>query len=254
LQVTGLRFGYPDRAVLQDVTFSLRHGESVALLGVNGSGKTTLLRVLTGFLPPQAGTVRWDGRPLATLTPRDLARQVSLIDTEDEPFFPLTTAEVVQLGRSPHLGFWGTMSPEDDALAFEAARRLGVAGFWTRPFQELSRGERQRVRVALALATDPAFYFLDEPTSHLDPAQQREVLRVMRELARSQGAGVLAVLHDVNLTRFFDRVLVLHEGRILRDDAPEKILTDETMDRVYGQGVFDIRAVHGVPVGILRDQ
>lgn len=252
LVVKDLRFSFGQgNPLLDGVSFHLSPGETVALLGVNGSGKTTLLRVLTGFLKRATGDVLWNGRSVSAMEPAEIGRCVALVDMDGGPLFETSVAEMIRYGRSPHIGFWGRFSEADDRLALAAARRLGLESFLGSRFQKLSKGEQQRVRLAMALAGQPGFLLLDEPTSHLDPGHQRETLRLVRELATGENIATLAVLHDINLARFFDRIMILHQGRIFRDGPPQQVLSREVLDVVYGPGVFQMRDWNGLPAGVL---
>lgn len=252
LEVRDLSFSFGcGRRLLDGVGFRLAGGETAALLGVNGCGKTTLLRLLTGFIRGGSGEVLWNGRPLAGMDASEVSRCAALVDMDGGPLFETSVAEMIRYGRSPHIGFWGNFSTADDLLAMAAARRLGLEAFLEAPFQRLSKGEQQRVRLATALAAQPAVLLLDEPTSHLDPGHQRETLLLVRELARKEGMATLAVLHDINLARFFDRILILHQGRIYRDGPPAHVLAREVLDTVYGHGVFQLQDWNGAPAGVL---
>ncbi len=253
LVVQGLSFQYEKRRVLHDVTLSLARGEMVALLGINGCGKTTLLRCLTGYLNGEAGTINWDGIPLEQLDVNQRARTVFLSETTHVPPFPCTVGTLIMLGRSAFADRWGNLSSEDRERALAVAASLHVDTMLARPYQELSQGERQRVRLAMALAAETPYLLLDEPTSHLDPSQQAMVLRLLSNHVRETRHGVLAVLHDMNLARLFDRILVLHEGRIAAADRPGRVIEPTTLARIFGAGVFDVIGPPEAPIGVLRD-
>ncbi|MBF0498942.1 MAG: ABC transporter ATP-binding protein [Candidatus Riflebacteria bacterium] len=253
LIVENVHFSFGDHAMLLNgINMFLRPGEQLALLGVNGSGKTSLLRVLTGFLKRRSGVIRWDGVDIDAISTAQLARRVALVDMEGGPLFSMEVRELLLLGRSPHTGIWGRFTPEDECMVMEAATCMNLLPLLDRLWQELSRGEQQRVRLAMALSSKPAFLLLDEPTSHLDPSYQRELLRLCRDLALNRGIGVMAVLHDVNLARHFDRLLLLHEGRILFDGPPAEVLEQSRLDKIYGTGVFSMHSWEGLPVGTLN--
>ncbi len=238
LSVQGIGFRFPETQILKDVSFSIVPGTLTALIGLNGAGKTTLLRCLTGFLKISSGRILWDGRVVGDYSRGDLARKVGFAETNGVPFFPCTVGEMILFGRSPHVGFFGSFSGEDREIAGGLAEAMGLSGLLDRPFDAISAGERQRARLAMALAARPEYLLLDEPTSHLDPFFQVACLRFLRAQARERGLAVLAVLHDVNFARLFDSILVLQDGKISFADSSARIMRQEVLDQIYGKGVF----------------
>jgi iron complex transport system ATP-binding protein len=242
------------RVVLREVSFALRPGEVVALIGANGAGKSTLIAALTGELQPDAGRVTLEGRALADWPAAALARRRAVLPQQSRLAFGFTVEEVVTLGRSPHAGL---PSMRDDGRAVRAAlEAAGVTRFARRDYRRLSGGEQQRVQLARCLAqiasleADAArVLLLDEPVASLDLAFQQSVLRAARREA-AQGCAVLASLHDPNLAAMHaDRVLALGEGRLLADGTPDAVLTPNLLERLYGLPLLRLpHPVTGVPV------
>jgi iron complex transport system ATP-binding protein len=235
LSADGVGFAYGTRAVLRGVSLDVRAGQVVGLVGPNGSGKTTLVRCLTGFLAPGTGRVRLDGRDLSSYGRRPLARLLASVAQAPPIDVPLRVAELVLLGRFPHLA--------SDGLGFESAADLervrqaleecGVLGLAERPVPELSGGELRRVYVARALAQDTPVLVLDEPIAGLDVKHQLAILRVLRQQAAA-GRAVLAVLHDLNLAaEACDRVVLLKGGTVLAEGPPEAVLTPDHVAAAY---------------------
>lgn len=235
VEVAGLVCSYGAHPALEGVTLRVGRGELVGIVGPNGSGKTTLLRAITRVLRPVAGQVRLAGQDVARLRARALARQVAVVGQDEPDGFDFTVAEVVQMGRLPHLGPFQAEGPRDRAAVDRALRLTGTEHLRGRPFASLSGGERQRVLLARALAQEPEVLLLDEPTAHLDVGHQVEVMDRIWHLARAGGVTVLAVLHDLNLAaQYCDRLLLLHRGRVLACGTPAEVLTEATIRTAYG--------------------
>lgn len=233
LRFEGVRLHLDGRPVLDGVDLALDPGEVVVLGGRNGAGKTTLLRVASALLVPESGRVLLHDRPIAEYRRRELARNLAWVPQETAVPFPFRVAEVVLMGRTPHLGLLGFETRGDLAAARGALERLGIAELADRPILELSGGERQLVLVARALAQDAPILLLDEPTAHLDLARRLQILELVRELAQ-EGRSVLVVSHDLGLTaRYGNRVALLADGRILAAGPPATTLTPERLRATF---------------------
>lgn len=240
----GVSAGYGRRVVLDGIDLRLEAGAVTAVLGPNGAGKTTLLRLLAGLNRPTAGRVTWDGSDLAGLSPPQLARRVALVGAEPQIPFAWSALEIVLMGRAPHVATGALEGPEDIQAARAALARVDATELSDRPITELSAGERQRVLIARGLCQDTPVLLLDEPTSHLDPAHASRLTGVLRAAAAG-GRAVVWVAHDVNLAaRGADRLVFLKDQTVAAQGAPDVMLTEEIMRRVYGIGG---RRVDGAP-------
>jgi iron complex transport system ATP-binding protein len=240
------------RPVLCGVELELHEGEVLVLAGRNGVGKTTLLRVATRILAPDAGQVNVAGRRLSAYGRRELARMLALVPQETSIPFPFSVAEVVLMGRAPHLGLLGFESKRDLAIAHTAMERLGIDHLADRSILEVSGGERQLAMVARALAQDARILLLDEPTAHLDVSRRLQVLELVRELAR-EGRSALVVSHDLGLAaRACDRLALLSQGRILAAGSPAEILEPALLRRTFGLEAEILRSADGATVVVPR--
>lgn len=251
LAVSGVIAGYPGLQVLNGIDLTLRTGECVALVGPNGSGKSTVLRLLTDRLRPTAGEVTLDGEAVSRLNRFALARAVALVAQQPQTPSGFLVADVVAMGRTPHLGLFGGPRAADAAAVAAAMRDTDIADLAGRRVETLSGGERQRVVLARALAQEARYLLLDEPTNHLDLRYQLELLAFARREAE-RGTGVLLVLHDLNLAALVaDRLVLLAGGAILADGAPAEVLEAGLLRRAYGADVSVIEAEAG-PVVVGR--
>ena len=232
-----LTIGYRDRVVGRGLDVALKQGEVLALLGPNGGGKTTLLKTLLGILKPLAGEAQIDGRSLEALSIRDRARRVAYVPQVHNPTFAFTVETVVLMGRTAHGGLFSGPSEKDREVADRALNEFGIAHLKQRPYTMISGGERQLVLLARALAQEPQFIVLDEPTASLDFGNQGKVMREIRALAAS-GHGVLFTTHDPNhALRAADRAYLLRSGERVAEGPVRDVLTQGQLETLYGAPV-----------------
>ena len=230
------------RPVATSLHLALWPGELVCLLGPNGAGKSTLLRTLAGLQPPLGGRLDLGSTPLATLSPGERARQLSIVLTERVEVGGLTALELVRLGRHPHTGWLGSLTDHDEAQVRAALAATGTAAFAQRPVGELSDGERQKVLLARALAQDTPVVVLDEPTAHLDLPNRVALMRLLHRLARQTGKGILLSTHELDLAlQAADRVWLLPADGALRTGTPEDLVLSGAFAAAFvGEGLaFD---------------
>jgi iron complex transport system ATP-binding protein len=228
-----LTIGYPDHTVGRGLNVALKTGEVLALLGPNGGGKTTLLKTLLGLLKAKAGEVRLDGAPLAGLSISERARVLAYVPQVHVGTFAFTVETVVLMGRTAHGNLFSRPSAHDRAVAAAALERFGIGRLSARPYTMISGGERQLVLLARALAQEPQFVVLDEPTASLDFGNQGKVMNEIRALAAS-GHGVLFTTHDPNhALRAADRAFLLRDGVALADGAVADVLNKTKLEELY---------------------
>lgn len=218
------------RELLNGISLTLAHGEVLGLVGPNGSGKSTLLRLLAGLVRPDRGHILLEGRPMAPMPQRQIARQIALVAQNAETADRITVRDAVALGRTPWLDALRPWSHEDDAHVARAIRRVDLAHLANRDWSTLSGGERQRAHIARALTQDTRVLLLDEPTNHLDIRHQLSIL----DLVRSLGVSVVIALHDLNQAMRCDRLAVLKNGRLQALGRPADILNPDLLARVFG--------------------
>ena len=234
-KVKDIEFGYrPETPVLKGVDFSVDAGEMVALIGPNGAGKSTLLKLMVGLLRHEKGGIEFDAKPLEKYSPRELAKRVSYLPQDDEIHFPFTVGEVVMLGRWPHSGGAFFDSPSDREAASRAMAKVGIPEWSNRTITELSGGERARVMLAKAIATESICLLLDEPVSDLDLKYRAEAYRLIREMADG-GIGVVIVAHDVGpVSRWADRLVLMADGNVIASGTQDEVLTESNLKTAYG--------------------
>ncbi|MBB1254235.1 ABC transporter ATP-binding protein [Streptomyces sp. OF3] len=211
--------------MLTDLRLTARAGELTVLLGPNGAGKSTLLRTLCGLLPPLAGAVRVAGRDVSHDSALARARRLAVVLTDRVDPGLLSARELVSLGRHPHTGFTGRLTPTDHGIVRWALDAVDAAHLADRPAAELSDGERQRVLTARALAQEPEVILLDEPTAFLDVPSRVALTVLLRDLARDRGPTVVVSTHDLELAlRVADAVWLVDRTGLVHSGAPEDLI------------------------------
>jgi iron complex transport system ATP-binding protein len=240
IDVENVSYQYPSTGfALRDITVQISRQSFLALIGPNGSGKTTLLRLLSNAVQPHGGRILFDGKPLSDVPPRELARQMAVIPSEQYFEFPFRVKDVVAMGRFPHIGRIGRMSAQDWEIVERALRETELDHVKTRAVSELSSGERQRVLVARAIAQSPAVLLLDEPNAHLDINHQISIFRLLRSLHEKRGITVVVVIHDLTAAAAFCKsVILLHLGKIVKSGIPEEVITTDMIRQTYGADVM----------------
>jgi len=227
-------FAYRAENVLQDIELELAPGRFYGLIGPNGSGKSTLLDLLTATRFLKSGQLLFQGRPLGSYGKKELARKISLVPQQFAMGFDFTVAEVVLMGRYPHIPRFSNPTVRDLDLVEDAMEKMQIQSLRHRLITDLSGGEKQRVVVARALAQDTEVLVLDEATANLDIHHTIEIMHVIRRLVQDQSRTVIAAIHDLNLAAAFcDQVIVLNEGRIFKTGAVADVLTSGLITDVF---------------------
>lgn len=238
INLNQVSFSYNETPVLHHIDLVVEEGEMVALLGPNGSGKTTLIKLASGVLRPNKGEIYLSGSRLNRLKRREVAQQVAVVPQQFFTPFTFTLREVVLLGRTPFLKAFSDERSTDGQVVEQAMELVGIEELKDRYFNELSGGERQKAVLAMALAQEPKLLLLDEPTAHLDINHQVEIIELVRNLNRVDGLTVIGAMHDLNMAAlYFDRLILLKDGRIFADGRPDEVLTEDTIREVFSASV-----------------
>lgn len=228
------------KTVLSGIDLQLHRGEFACLLGPNGAGKSTLLRTLAGTQPALHGAVIIGGVALHRLTKKALAQRLSVVLTDRLQVGNLTVYELISLGRFPYTGLRGRLSPRDHQAVHWAIQATHLADLAHQPVTELSDGQRQRVMIARALAQEPEFMLLDEPTAFLDLPTRVEITGLLRRLARQTGLAVLMSTHDLDLAlRTADTLwLITGDSRFICG-APEDLVLNGAFEATFAGAELD---------------
>jgi iron complex transport system ATP-binding protein len=233
---------YGARLVLDRMSIEVSAGAWTSVVGPNGCGKSTLLRALAGLINPQRGSVWLQGRPLMSWPRRDRAKRVTWLAQTVSPS-ALTASECVALGRFAHTGWLGSCQAADDAAIQRAMSATGSLCWANRRLSTMSGGERQRVNLARVLAVEASVLLLDEPTTHLDPPHQEEVIRLLREQTYGYGVTIVSAIHDLSLALMADRLLVIGSNGVIGHGTVREALRGDWLSQAFGTSIAIVR--HG---------
>jgi energy-coupling factor transport system ATP-binding protein len=232
IEIRDMTYGYnEEKKVIQNVSFSLRNGEILAIAGRNGTGKTTITRLVMGLLKPEQGTVFFDGRDVTQSPAAERSAVIGYVfQNPDSQIFANTVLEEAMYSPLQH-GYSGKQAEEK---ARKALREVALLEFAERSPQLLSRGQKQRLAIASALAAEPEVLILDEPTSGQDCRERVQLLRLMRKL-NEEGMSILLVTHDMDiLAEHATRMLVLEQGHIGFEGKPAELFSDKEKTEALG--------------------
>jgi iron complex transport system ATP-binding protein len=238
LQADNITFGYSSKTVLHDVSFSIRKGEIVSLLGPNGCGKTTLLKILLGlFHPKNGGMVRFEGREISSIHQKTLARSIAYVPQFHRASFAYRVLDVVLMGRMPHKTFFARYNTHDVDLARKALEKLSILHLEERPYTEISGGERQLALIARAMTQGAHTFIFDEPANGLDYGNQIRLLEELINLSREGYTFIKSTHFPDHALWVADRVIMMKQGSIIANGSSDETITSENLYSLYGREV-----------------
>lgn len=248
IKLSHVSMRYDGDDVVRDVSLELPPSGLTALIGANGAGKSTLLSGIGRLLPCSGGEITFEGTPLKSWRPRDLARRLAILRQDNHLSVRLSVAELVALGRHPYSR--GSLTSVDERAIEEALACVSMSDLADRFIDELSGGQRQRAFVAMTLAQDADYLLLDEPLAALDLYHGRELMRHLRRIVDDKGTAIVVVLHDVNTAAAYaDRLVAMRDGALVAEGSPEQVMTEETLSDVFSVETRIVE-VNGHPVAV----
>lgn len=238
LELKNVFAGYDGIDILKNISFTLKYGENLCILGPNGCGKTTLIKAIAGLIPIK-GRILIDDKDIGKMKRREIASKIAVMSQLSSIFFSYTVYETVLLGRYLHMkGVFKGPSNYDKRYVEKCLKAVGLYNLKDKQINALSGGQLQRVYLARTLAQEPSIILLDEPTNHLDLRYQAELIDYLKEWSSEEGHSIVGVLHDINLAmRLSDNFLVLDDGSIKSYGGASKAITSNLLNSVYGMDV-----------------
>lgn len=237
LCVEHLSFAYREKNVLSEISFTLRGGEMLAVLGPNGVGKSTLFRCILGMLPGYSGQILLGGREIRRLSRAEMGKRIAYIPQIHRPTFGYTVLDTVLMGTTRQLSAFGQPGKAQIRVAMDALERVGAAHLAERDYAKLSGGEQQLALIARAIAQQAEILVMDEPTASLDYGNQFRVLKLAQSLAGAGYAVLLSTHNPQHALSFSSSVLALRDGSVEAFGEPKTVLNRELIAKLYGVDV-----------------
>lgn len=243
IEVENVGFKYNGHPILEDVSFAVKDGEYLGVIGPNGGGKTTLIKIILGLLKPSSGSVKIFGVDSKTFRERALIGYVPQRVSQGMAQFPATVEEVVRSGRTARVGILKRFGKLDAAAVEKAMEVADIVRYKNMMLSELSGGERQRVFIARALAGEPKILILDEPSVGVDLPTQERFYAFVGELNRDYGLSIIFVSHDIDVVANEVECLLCLNKNLVCHGSPKEFIKEEYLEKLYGKKVRFI--LHG---------
>ena len=239
---------YGKEMVFRNISFKLKSGDILGILGPNGVGKSTLLKCINGILVLKDGNIRLNGKSIREKKLKEIGATIGYVPQNDGTTFPFKVYEMVLMGRAAHINIFGTPSKRDIIMAKQAVSIVGIEGLIDKIYSELSGGEAKLVMIARALASEPELLILDEPTSHLDIKNQMKVMYILKQLTKKKRLTIIFTTHlPDNALLFSDRVLMMKKHDKAIYGFPEAVMTEKNILAAFGVEVKIITAIKTKP-------
>ena len=239
---------YGDKKVVSEVSFKLPKGKVISFIGPNGAGKSTVLNIITRLIDGDEGKVEFKDRALKDWNSKELAKKLAILTQKNNVSMKLTVKELVSFGRFPHSG--NNLNEEDHKMIDKAIKYMELEEFENSFIDEISGGQQQRAYIAMVIAQDTEFVFLDEPTNNLDIYHSSNMMKLVRRLCDELGKTVILVLHEINFASVYsDYIAAFKEGELFKFGPVEEVMTKQNLKELYNVD-FDIQIVKGKPISI----
>lgn len=235
LSAKNIDFGYSaENPVLREFSMEIRKGDMIGLIGPNGAGKSTVLKLLSGYLTPSSGKIELTGKNIAEIADKQRSELLAVVGQNVLTPLPFTVRQVVEMGRAARVSRFSPFSSADKVAVESALAEMDIERFAHRMFNALSGGEKQRVKIAAALAQEPEALLLDEPTSQLDMGHAVHLMRHLKKVNVDRGTSILIVSHDIQLLSGFMRdYTLMRDGTVIASGKPDEVLTSSLIGETY---------------------
>ncbi|MGN6711183.1 iron ABC transporter ATP-binding protein [Anaerocolumna jejuensis] len=234
---------YGNKTVVDAVSVRIQEQRLTAFIGSNGAGKSTLLSMISRLLKLDGGEITIDGTEVRQWNQEELAKTLSILRQSNHMNLRLTIRELVSFGRYPYSK--GKLNKQDHAKIDEALSYTGISDIQNKYLDQLSGGQRQMAYIAMVIAQDTKYIFLDEPLNNLDMKHSVQIMKILRRLVDGLGKTVVIVIHDINFVSCYaDNILALRNGKLVKNGETKQIITSEVLAGIYDMKI-DINHIGG---------
>ena len=234
ISVKNLRVGYENNTIIEDMSLSIPKGKISIIIGANGCGKSTLLKTIARINKPTNGDIFINNKNIKKVKEKNIAKEVAFLP--QGPVCPdgLTVRELVAFGRFPHQKMIGGLTSYDKEIIDWAIEETGLSEFADRGVENLSGGQRQRAYIAMVIAQNSDYIFLDEPLNNLDMKHSVEIMKTLRKLCDELNKTVVIVIHDINFASCYsDYIVALKDGKLVKNGVTEETIQKEELESIY---------------------
>ncbi|MGR5063061.1 iron ABC transporter ATP-binding protein [Photobacterium sp. DNB22_13_2] len=243
IKLTGLSKKYNDTLVVSEASALFPLGEVTSIIGPNGAGKSTLLSMASRLTESDAGEVLIAGKPLSQWNTQELSKRLAVLRQSNNINMRFTIRELVAFGRFPHSK--GRLTDEDNRIIDEALEHLDITHIQNKFLDQLSGGQRQMAFIAMVVAQDTDYIFLDEPLNNLDIKHSVEIMQTIRQLAHKMNKAVVIVIHDINFASCYsDNIVAMRKGEVIKSGKVDEVIQQSIMEDIYNIP-FKIQEVDG---------
>ncbi len=239
----GIQKSYGEKKVVDNVTIQLPKEKIIAFVGSNGAGKSTVLSIISRTLSKDLGEVYIDEVELKNWKTQVLAKKLSILKQTNHLNIRLTVKELVEFGRFPYSK--GKLTKEDEKKVEEAIDYMELKELEDRYLDELSGGQRQMAFIAMVIAQDTEYIFLDEPLNNLDMRHSVQIMKVLKRLIKEKGKTIMVVIHDINFVSCYaDHIVAMKNGQVICQGDTEEVIDENVLKEIYGMDI-SVKTIDG---------
>ncbi|MEC1683425.1 petrobactin ABC transporter ATP-binding protein YclP [Bacillus mojavensis] len=248
VEVKNVSKQYGGKVVLEETSVTIQKGKITSFIGPNGAGKSTLLSIMSRLIKKDSGEIFIDGKEIGTCDSKELAKKMSILKQANQINIRLTIKDLVSFGRFPYSQ--GRLTEEDWFHINQALSYMKLEEIQDKYLDQLSGGQCQRAFIAMVIAQDTDYIFLDEPLNNLDMKHSVEIMKLLKRLVEELGKTIVIVIHDINFASVYsDHIVALKNGRIVKEGPPEEIIETSVLEEIYDMTI-PIQTIDNQRIGV----